>query len=113
MPPQLHQTFVTDSEMVGDLVVERLPHAIHECARGPIGPHVRPTEEGDLARDRGAIRAVCGARYALVETKEPASIHAGQLAWTWLVLDDDGHARKLPAIRLGHRVDGGCYCRVE
>ena len=66
LPPQLNQAFITNPEMVGDLVVERLAHAIHERVGGSIDTHERSSKEGDLARERDAVRTKRGARHALV-----------------------------------------------
>ena len=68
--PQFDEAFVTDAQVVGDLMVERLTHTIHQPAWGSIATHQRSSEQRDLARDRDMVCTISGAWNALIQAQD-------------------------------------------
>jgi len=78
-----------------------------------MGTHQRATEERDLAATGAPSAPYAVARHALVQAEQTARTDALELCRVRLVLDDDGDAVQLAAIRLGQRRDGSCQGLLE
>src|SRR5438093_93337 len=84
---ELRQTRVADSEVMRDLVHDRVAHDLGLASRRRRDPFDRPAEDADTVGEVGLLRAALGEWDSFVQTEERGP--SRKLLWRGLIFDHD------------------------